>query len=90
MTVGNELWSTEDLGLPTRQVDLPVRSGGWLLGHFILTPAPGRPVSHDSLLVAVALADQVGAALAAEDAAAVPPDGGPDGGPRLEDRSGSA
>ncbi len=65
--IGNEIWSTADLGLPTRNVDLPVRSGGWLLGHFLLTPTPGRPVLHDRLLVAVAVADQVGAALAADE-----------------------
>ncbi len=64
--VGAEHWSTDDLGLPTRSVDLPVRGNGWLLGHFILTPTPGKPVSHDRLLVAVAVADQVGSALAAE------------------------
>jgi hypothetical protein len=69
--IGNELWATDDLGLPTRSVDLPVRSGGWLLGHFLLTPTPGTPVLHDRLLVAVAIADQVGAALAADE----PPNG---------------
>jgi hypothetical protein len=65
--VGHELWSTEDLGLPTRNIDLPVRSGGWLLGHFLLTPTPGKPVPSDRLLVAVAIADQVGVALAADE-----------------------
>jgi hypothetical protein len=78
VTVGNEIWSTEDLGLPTRSVDLPVRSGGWLLGHFLLTPTPGRPVSHERLLVAVTIADQVGAALAADDSGGAGP-GGPGG-----------
>ena len=67
VAVGQDLWSTGDLGLP-RNVDLPVRSGGWLLGHFVLTPTPGKPVPPDRLLVAVAIADQVGVALAAEDA----------------------
>ncbi len=43
-----------------------MRSGGWLLGHFVLTPTPGTPVPHQQLLVAVAIADQVGAALAAD------------------------
>jgi K+-sensing histidine kinase KdpD len=57
-------WNTEDLGLPHRGVDLPVRSGGSTLGHFVLVPVPGVPVSRDLLVVAVALADQVGAALA--------------------------
>jgi K+-sensing histidine kinase KdpD len=71
--VGEETWSTGDLGLPTRTVDLPVRSGGWLFGHFLLTPTPGKPVPPDRLLVAVAMADQVGAALAHEEM----PDGSP-------------
>ncbi len=62
--VGSEVWTTEDLGLPTRTVDLPVRSGGWLFGHFLLTPTPGVGVSVEQLVVAVAIADQVGAALA--------------------------
>ena len=77
VVVGNETWSTGDLGLPTQNVDLPVRSGGWLLGHFLLTPTPGKPVSPDRLLVAVAIADQVGAALAADES----PDGSPALGP---------
>jgi len=67
VVIGNETWSTGDLGLPTQNVDLPVRSGGWLLGHFLLTPTPGKPVSPDRLLVAVAIADQVGVAFAADD-----------------------
>jgi K+-sensing histidine kinase KdpD len=67
VVVGHEEWATEDLGLPTRRVDLPVRGNGWLLGHFVLTPSPGRPVDHHRLLVAVSVADQVGAVLAAEE-----------------------
>ena len=67
LTLGGESWSTEDLGLPTRRIDLPVRGNGWLLGHFLLTPTPGRSVSHQRLRVAVAIADQVGAALANDD-----------------------
>jgi hypothetical protein len=65
--VGDELWSTGDLGLPTRSIDLPVRSGGWLLGHFLLTPTPGQQIPEERLLVAVAIADQVGTALAADE-----------------------
>ena len=64
VNLGQEKWSTEDLGLPTRRVDLPVRGNGWLLGHFLLTPTPGKSVPHERLVVAVAIADQVGAALA--------------------------
>jgi hypothetical protein len=64
VALGQETWSTEDLGLPTRRVDLPVRGNGWLLGHFLLTSTPGKSVPHERLIVAVAIADQVGAALA--------------------------
>ena len=77
LSLGDEIWPTPDLGLPTRQVDLPVRGGGWLLGHFLLTPTPGRPVTHHRLLVAVAVADQVGTALATDESE-----------PRLSDKSG--
>jgi hypothetical protein len=76
VVVGSETWSTEALGLPTKSVDLPVRSSGWLLGHFLLTPSPGVPVSDEALRVAVAIADQVGAALAAEEPR--PSSGGPE------------
>jgi hypothetical protein len=68
LVLGEEIWPTPDLGLPTRKVDLPVRGGGWLLGHFLLTPTPGQPVSHHRLLVAVAVADQVGTALITDEA----------------------
>jgi hypothetical protein len=66
VAVGRETWASDDLGLPTRSIDLPVRSGGWLLGHFVLTPTPGAPVPHQQLLVAVTIADQVGSVLAAD------------------------
>jgi K+-sensing histidine kinase KdpD len=64
--LAGERWSTEDLGLPTRTVDLPVRGNGWLLGHFVLTPTPGKSITHERVVVAVAIADQVGATLAME------------------------
>lgn len=67
LTLGDETWPTQDLGLPTRKVDLPVRGNGWLLGHFLLVPTPGRPVPHHRLLVAVAIADQVGTALVTDE-----------------------
>jgi K+-sensing histidine kinase KdpD len=66
VVLGSVRWSPEELGLPTRKVDLPVRGNGWLLGHFLLTPTPGRPVSSERLLVAVAIADQIGAALSSD------------------------
>jgi len=63
--VGTMDWSPADLGLPHRGVDLPVRRAGSVVGHFVLDPTPGAPVDRQALLVAVAIADQVGAALPA-------------------------
>jgi hypothetical protein len=56
-------WPTSMMGLPTRQVELPVRGGGRVLGTFILTPTPATPISQERCVVAVALADQLGTAL---------------------------
>jgi Domain of unknown function (DUF4118) len=57
------IWPSSTVGLPTRQVELPVRAGGRTLGTFLLTPTPAVPISHDRCLVAVALADQLGTVL---------------------------
>lgn len=59
-------WPTATAGLPTRQVELPVRGGGKILGTFLLTPTPVAPITQEECLVAVALVDQLGAALANE------------------------
>ncbi len=61
-------WPTATAGLPTRQVELPVRGGGKTLGTFLLTPTPVMPISQEQCLVAVALVDQLGATLAAHEA----------------------
>jgi hypothetical protein len=60
-------WPSSTMGLPTKQVELPVRGGGRVLGTFILTPTPAAPVSQQQCVVAVALVDQLGAALAARE-----------------------
>ncbi|MFZ0665738.1 MAG: DUF4118 domain-containing protein [Acidimicrobiales bacterium] len=57
------VWPSSLVGLPTHQVELPVRAGGRALGTFLLTPTPAVPISHDRCLVAVALADQLGVVL---------------------------
>jgi len=62
--VGQVVWNTADMGLPHRGVDLPVRTGGVVVGHLLLSPEPGLPVDRASLVAAVSLADQVGAAVA--------------------------
>ena len=59
----NPLRWPSSLGLPTKQVELPVRGAGRTLGTFILTPTPALPISRERCLVAVALADQLGSAL---------------------------
>jgi uncharacterized protein DUF4118 len=46
-----------------RDVVLPVWGQGQIVGHFVLKAAPGRWADQEQLLVAVTLADQVGAAL---------------------------
>jgi K+-sensing histidine kinase KdpD len=56
-------WPTATAGLPTRQVELPVRGGGRNVGTFILTPTPALPITQDRCVVAVALADQLGSIL---------------------------
>jgi K+-sensing histidine kinase KdpD len=61
-------WPAATAGLPTNRVELPVRGSGRVLGTFLLTPTRALPVTVEQCLVAVALADQLGAALAAHDA----------------------
>ena len=65
-------WPSATAGLPTRQVELPVRGGGRNVGTFILTPTPALPITQERCVVAVALADQLGSILS------VRPEGGRD------------
>ncbi len=51
--------------LPREGAALPVLGRGQMLGRFVLEPTPGKGLSLERRVVAVALADQVGAALAA-------------------------
>jgi len=57
--------STAKAGLGYECAELPVWGQGQILGHFDLTFKPEVQVVHDQLLVAVTLADQLGAALTA-------------------------
>jgi Domain of unknown function (DUF4118) len=57
-------WGTDTLGLPSKGVTLAAHGQGRVVGTFTLIPTPGTLLGEDRLLVAVALADQVGAALA--------------------------
>jgi hypothetical protein len=62
---GRLRWGFKTMGLPAQEVTLVVQHQGMPLGRFVLLPRPGLPVTADRLVVAVALADQAGAALAA-------------------------
>ncbi len=61
--LGGGIWDVDHSGLPGREIELLVQARGEMLGRFVLTPSPGAPVSYEERVVAVALADQVGAAL---------------------------
>ena len=60
--IGGAVWSVHLEGLPGPELELPVRSRGQIQGRFVLTPTPGCPVTLQRRVVAVAIADQVGAA----------------------------
>ncbi len=62
---GNLRWEPSRMGLPSNEVSLIVQGQGRQFGRYVLVPTVGRPVALDRLTVAVALADQVGAAMAA-------------------------
>lgn len=65
---GNQWWDVDAAGLPTDvDTDLVVESGGRFMGRFLLTAGPGTRPSRAELRVALALANQVGAALRAYD-----------------------
>jgi hypothetical protein len=53
--------------LPPAGVELEVVGRGRLAGRFVLVPTPGTGVSFEQRVVAVALADEVGAVLAASE-----------------------
>ncbi len=64
VVVGSLRWRADRNGLPGPVVELPVYAQGRPGGRFVLEPEPGRPASFERRIVAVALADQVGASLA--------------------------
>ena len=61
--LGGRVWGVEHMGLPGPEIELLVQHRGETLGRFVLTPTPGYEVPLQPRVVAVALADQVGAAL---------------------------
>jgi K+-sensing histidine kinase KdpD len=65
VVIGELRWGVHSMGFPGKEVELPIIGHGLVLGRYVLVPTPAEPVSFDKRIVAVALADQVGAALAA-------------------------
>lgn len=68
VVLGGLNWGVGTMGLPGKNVELVVQGYGRVFGRYLLTPTPGRPVSFDRRIIAVALADQVAAAFIAESA----------------------
>jgi hypothetical protein len=61
--IGQRIWGVDRVGLPGPELDLIVQNRGQTVGRFVLERTPGFPVSLQRRAVAVAIADQVGAAL---------------------------
>jgi K+-sensing histidine kinase KdpD len=65
VTIGQRAWNVDAEGFPgSTDTELLVESGGMFQGRFLMTPAPGARPTLEQRLLAVAFADQVGAALA--------------------------
>jgi K+-sensing histidine kinase KdpD len=65
VTIGQRAWDVDTAGFPEgSDTELLVESGGMLRGRFLMTPATGARPTLEQRLLAVAFADQVGAALA--------------------------
>jgi K+-sensing histidine kinase KdpD len=65
VSIGQRTWDADAEGLPaSMDTELLVESGGVFQGRFLMTPAPGARPTLEQRLLAVAFADQVGAALA--------------------------
>jgi Domain of unknown function (DUF4118) len=68
---GRFWWGFRTLGMPGKEVTLVVEHQRRRLGRYVLVAVPGSPVTREQLVAAVTLADQAGAALGLEAAAAV-------------------
>lgn len=64
LRLGDDEWDPSHGGLPERTLALPVQSGGLRFGKFRIEPGAEHVVARWELIVAVMIADLVGAALA--------------------------
>ncbi|MEV6151897.1 DUF4118 domain-containing protein [Nonomuraea sp. NPDC052129] len=60
---GHKRWDVDRLGLPDEEVEVRTFGNGRFYGRFMLDPTPGTIPTLQARLVAVTLANQVGAAL---------------------------
>jgi K+-sensing histidine kinase KdpD len=67
LTEHHRRFAGTEFALPREGVILPVIGNGRTLGHLVMEPEPDVGVSLESRVVAVALADQLGAVLATRD-----------------------
>ncbi len=64
VVAGDRTWDVASAGFPPdTETELLVENGGLLQGRFLIMPEPAIRPTREQLLVAIALADQVGAAL---------------------------
>ncbi|MFF0105527.1 hypothetical protein [Streptomyces hirsutus] len=63
VTTGRRRWDADQRGWPQGEIELRAMGNGRYQGRFMLTPSPGARPTLQARLVAVALADQAGAAL---------------------------
>ncbi|WP_240167848.1 DUF4118 domain-containing protein [Streptomyces noursei] len=63
VTAGRRVWDVDLLGFPDEEIELRTYGNGHYYGRFMLRPAPGAKPPLQARLVAVTLADHVGAAL---------------------------
>jgi hypothetical protein len=61
---GELIWPAQNIGIPGRTAEVPAQWRGRTMGRFVVVPTPGEPVELEERLVATALVDLVGAALA--------------------------
>jgi len=63
-------WPAGQIGIPGPEAEIPVRWRTQVMGRFVLAPTPGVPVSVERRIVALSIAQLVGAALYYERSAA--------------------
>jgi K+-sensing histidine kinase KdpD len=59
-------WPVQEIGIPGPEAEIPAKWRGRVVGRFVVTPTPGASVSLEQRIVAVAIADLVGAYLVGE------------------------